>query len=85
MEQVVTASHHASDVITGVRAMFRKDTSERLPIDINELILRVLAIVRIDLQKNSVELQTQLDSKALIVKGDDVQLQQVILNLVDRL
>lgn len=82
MEQVVTASHHASDVITGVRAMFRKDTSERLPIDINELILRVLAIVRIDLQKNSVELQTQLDSKALIVKGDDVQLQQVILNLV---
>jgi signal transduction histidine kinase len=82
MEKVVTASQHASDVVTGVRAMFRKDTSERLPIDINELILRVLAIVRIDLQKNSVELQTQLDSKALVVKGDNVQLQQVILNLV---
>ena len=63
LEQIVTASHRAGDIVTSVRAMFRKDTSERLPIDINKLILTVLAIVRIDLQKNGVELQTQLDEK----------------------
>jgi signal transduction histidine kinase len=82
LEQIVIAGHRASDIVTSVRAMFRKDTSERLPVDINGLILTVLAIVRIDLQKNGVELQTQLDARVLIVEGDKVQLQQVILNLV---
>jgi C4-dicarboxylate-specific signal transduction histidine kinase len=62
--------------------MFRKDTSARLPVDINGLIVTVLAIVRIDLQKNGVELQTQLGERALVVEGDKVQLQQVVLNLV---
>ena len=38
--------------------------------------------MRIDLQKNGVELQTQLDEKALVLEGDNVQLQQVVLNLV---
>ena len=38
--------------------------------------------MRIDLQKNDVELQTQLDERASVVEGDNVQLQQVVLNLV---
>ena len=63
LEQIVTASHRASDIVKGVRAMFRKDTSERLSVDINRLVLTVLAIVRIDLQKNDVELQTSSPTK----------------------
>jgi signal transduction histidine kinase len=82
LEQIVTASHRASDIVTSVRSMFRKDTSERRPIDINRIILTVLAIVRIDLQKSGVELETQLVEKVLVVEGDRVQLQQVVLNLV---
>jgi signal transduction histidine kinase len=82
LEQIVVAGHRASDIITSVRAMFRKDTSERRPVDINGIILTVLAIVRIDLQRNHVELQTQFDESVLMVEGDKVQLQQVILNLV---
>jgi signal transduction histidine kinase len=83
LEQIVSAGHRASDIITSVRAMFRKDTSERrLPVDINGIIRTVLAIVRIDLQKNDVELQTQLDERVPVVEGDNVQLQQVVLNLV---
>jgi signal transduction histidine kinase len=62
--------------------MFRKDTSERLPVDINEVIRAVLAIVPIDLQKNDVALQTQLDERISVVEGNKVQLQQVVLNLV---
>jgi len=82
LEQIVTASHRASDIVAGVRAMFRKDTTAKLPIDINNLILSVVAIVRIDLQRSGVELRTQLDEKSLVVEGDSVQLQQVVLNLV---
>jgi signal transduction histidine kinase len=60
LEQIVAAGHRAGDIVTSVRSMFRKDTSERLPIDINRIILTALAIVRIDLQKSGVELETQL-------------------------
>ena len=69
LEQIVAASFRAADIITSVRAMFKKDTGERLPVDINALILAVLAIVRIDLQRNGVELQTQLAEKVLVVEG----------------
>jgi signal transduction histidine kinase len=82
LESIVTASHRASDIIASVRAMFRKGTNEIVPIDINRIILTVLGLVRIDLNKNGVDLKTQLDEKASIVEGDKVQLQQVVLNLV---
>jgi len=38
--------------------------------------------VRVDLEKNGVELQMQLDGQLPAVEGDEVQLQQVVLNLV---
>ena len=82
LESIVAASHRASDIIGSVRAMFRKDTSERAPIDINNIILTVLGLVRIDLRQNGVELKTQLDENISVVEGDKVQLQQVVLNLV---
>jgi signal transduction histidine kinase len=82
LESIVTASHRASDIIASVRAMFRKGTNEIVPIDINRIILTVLGLVRIDLNKNGVDLKTQLDERASIVEGDKVQLQQVVLNLV---
>jgi len=82
LEQIVAASHRAADIVTSVRAMFKKDTSERLPVDVNRIISAVLAIVRIDLQKNGVELRTQLDESLFLIDGDEVQLQQVVLNLV---
>ena len=39
LEQIVAAGHRAADIVTSVRAMFKKDTSERLPVDVNRLIL----------------------------------------------
>jgi signal transduction histidine kinase len=38
--------------------------------------------VRVELQKNDVELHTQLDDHLPPVQGDKVQLQQLVLNLV---
>lgn len=82
LEQIVVAGHRAGEVVASVRAMFRRDTSSKLPHDINGLILEVLSILRIDLQNGGVELQTQLDENLAAVEGDKVQLQQVVLNLV---
>ena len=82
LARVEQASHRAGEIVSGIRAMFRKDVQERIPIDINQLILTVLALVRPDLQKYEIGLETRLDEWIPAVEGNQIQLQQVILNLV---
>ncbi|MGB8059518.1 MAG: histidine kinase dimerization/phospho-acceptor domain-containing protein [Pseudolabrys sp.] len=79
---IVTDGHRASDIIKNLRAMFKNDVQEKTFVDINKLILSVLALVQIDLQNQKIELKTQLDDRIPEVLGNQVQLQQVILNLV---
>jgi signal transduction histidine kinase len=82
LEGIVAASHRASDIITSVRAMFKKDAPQKASTDINQVIRTVLSIVRVELQKHGVDIQTRFDEHLPIVQGDKVQLQQVVLNLV---
>jgi C4-dicarboxylate-specific signal transduction histidine kinase len=82
MNKVVAAGHQASDVITNVRGLFGKDTQEETPTDLNTLIQSVLELVSIDLRKHNIESQVNLSQPLPLVVGNEVQLQQVILNLV---
>jgi C4-dicarboxylate-specific signal transduction histidine kinase len=82
LDQVVVAGHRANDVITNVSAMFRKDAQEKNPVDLNKLLRAVLGLVYIDLRKHSIETQVNLSEQLPPVFGNEVQLQQVILNLV---
>ena len=82
LRDIVSEAFRASDIITNLRAMFKHDVQENTPVDINKLVSSVLALVVIDLQKHEIELQTQLDKQIPEILGNQVQLQQVILNLV---
>ena len=82
LDQIVEAGHRAGDVVTSVRAMFRKDTEEKRPIEINKLIRSVLGLVYMELRKHSIESRTDLAENLPTVIGNGVQVQQVILNLV---
>ena len=75
------AGHRAGDVVSNIRAMFAKETNKRGTVDINSLILSVLAILRHDVQKYGVEVETNLDNQLPAVEANKVQLQQVILDL----
>jgi signal transduction histidine kinase len=82
MNKVVAAGHQASDVITNVRGLFAKDTQEKVPTDINKLVKTVLGLVYMDLRKHSIETNVNLSEQLPTIFGNEVQLQQVILNLV---
>jgi signal transduction histidine kinase len=82
LAQIVSAGHRASNIITSVRSMLRKETQEKSPVDINKLIWTVLGLVWIDLRKHEIELDTKLNEQMPSVQGNEVQLQQVILNLI---
>ena len=82
LDQIETAGLRASDIIINVRSLFKKDTQDRSAVDINKLIWTVLGLVYIDLRKHEIELRSELDDQLPSVLGNEVQLQQVILNLV---
>ena len=82
LDGIVSEGFRASDIITNLRAMFKHDVQEKTLVDINKLVLSVLELVVIDLQKHEIDLQTQLGDRIPEVVGNQVQLQQVILNLV---
>ena len=82
LTDIVNAGQRAGDIITGVRAMFKKGTNAKTAINLNNLINTVLALLHLDLQKEGVRIETQLDQELPAITGDAVQLQQVILNLI---
>jgi signal transduction histidine kinase/ABC-type uncharacterized transport system substrate-binding protein len=82
LDQIEAAGHRASDIITSVKSMFRKDTQDKSWVDINEVIWTVLGLVYIDLRKHQIDLESGLDDQLPPVLGNQVQLQQVILNLI---
>ena len=82
MSKVVEAGHRADDVITNIRGLFGEGAQEKNPTDVNKLIRVVLGLVYLDLRKHSIESQVSLNEQLPPVVGNEVQLQQVILNLV---
>jgi signal transduction histidine kinase len=59
----------------------RRIRRNKVPSDVNKLIGTVLGLVYIDLRKHSIETQMNLSELPPVI-GNEVQLQQVILNLV---
>jgi signal transduction histidine kinase len=82
LTQIVDAGYRASEIVKSVRAMFKHQTQGGVPLNINNVILEVLALVRDDLQKHGITVQIRLNEQLPPAIGDRVQLQQVIMNLV---
>ncbi|WP_177243575.1 ATP-binding protein [Bradyrhizobium sp. Gha] len=82
LERVVREGNRASQVINGIRAMFKNDSREKAPLDVNQLVREVLAILDSELRSDQVLVETELIPEPLPVFADRVQLQQVVANLV---
>jgi PAS domain S-box-containing protein len=82
MERIVTDGHRAGDVIRSIRGLTRKSSAELAPLDINDTITDILTLLRGELRRHDVTLETDLSDDIGLVMGDRVQLQQVMLNLI---
>jgi C4-dicarboxylate-specific signal transduction histidine kinase len=81
-EQIVADGHRAAAVIESIRAIFRNDARNRTSLDLNEMIGEALALLRADLQKHRILVQAAQNAEVPQVRGDRIQLQQVLLNLI---
>ena len=79
---IVADNKRAGEVIEHLRALLKKDEAGTDSLDINDLVSATLRLCRSDLLLRNVSVVKELESNIPPVKGDQVQLGQVLLNLI---
>jgi PAS domain S-box-containing protein len=82
VDWITKEANRASEVIRRVRALANKTDIEKVPLDVNDVVREVIALVQRELISHQVLLRTELAHSLPMILGDRVQLQQVIINLV---
>jgi signal transduction histidine kinase len=82
LERITNDAHRAADVIDSIRSMFKKDREQGALLNLNDIVLEVLALVHGHLMEHNVSTESYLLLTLPQVQGNRVQLQQVILNLI---
>ena len=75
-------SHRASEGITSIRSMLKKDVHGRTSLDMNDLVKDVLKMIELDLRIQGVSVATELRDGLPQLLADRGQLRQVLLNLI---
>jgi PAS domain S-box-containing protein len=82
LRDVMEDARRAGDVIQRLRSLLRKEEPRRIPLDLNVTVRELMALTRSDTLLRNVAIELDLEADLPPVRGDRVQLQQVVLNLV---
>jgi len=80
--RMINDATRAAEVIDRVRSLYRRDTSDRELLDVNEIIREMITLLHDKADRNSISIRTELDSGLPPITADRVQLQQVLMNLM---
>jgi PAS domain S-box-containing protein len=79
---IVKGGRRAGDVIGRIRDLIKKAPPRTDHLDINDVIREIVEFVRGETSRSGVSVRTALTDHVPRIRGDRVQLQQVILNLI---
>src|SRR6202035_3772152 len=82
LEAILSDGRRGGEIIRGIRGMVRKGQEVRSPVNLNDVIARVLGFVRSDALERHCALITEPEPQLPLVQANLVQMQQVLLNLV---
>jgi PAS domain S-box-containing protein len=82
VQRTVRDANRAAQVVARVRALYRKTETVSDWVDLNEAIREVVALTASEIQRARVTVQMNLLEDLPLVRGDRIQLQQVMLNLL---
>jgi signal transduction histidine kinase len=80
--RIVQEGSRAGEVVQRIRNLARNAASERVLLDVNEVVGEALTSIEREATRNRIGVRTHLGPHITPVRGDRVQLQQVVLNLV---
>jgi C4-dicarboxylate-specific signal transduction histidine kinase len=82
LSRIVINGNRATDVLSRIRAFIKKTPPRKESLDVNEVLLEVVALMRGEAKSHKVAVQMNLADGLPAVHADRVQLQQVLLNLI---
>ena len=82
LNDVAQEANRASDIIRGMRTLVRKGELEAVPLDPGAVVREVAALVGSDAIMRGARIDLEVAPGLPAVRGDRVQLQQVVLNLL---
>jgi PAS domain S-box-containing protein len=82
VKRTIRDANRASDVTERIRALYNKSDPIVELVDLNAIAQEVIGFAHSDLRKNGVTVRIRLASDLPVVRGDRVQLQQVIFNFI---
>lgn len=80
--RAIRDANRAGEIVSRLRALFARRTTSTEVMNLNEAVREVISLLRGELQKDRINLQSELAENLPIVRGDRIQLQQVLLNLI---
>lgn len=82
LDDIIRADGRAGDVIHRLRALLRKGEVRYEAVDLNHLIESTFTLLRSELINRKVTVRRNLCRNLALTRGDPIQLQQVLLNLL---
>ena len=82
LRQIADDGHRAAAVIDRIRASFRNDPGTRAPVNLTDLVTEAVALLQDELKSHRIVVTLEPGTQPLLVVGDRIQLQQVLLNLI---
>ena len=80
--RIVNDGTRAAEIVSRTRSLFKKNSTERELVDINEVIREMVVLLHSEAARYSISFRTDLAADLPQLLGDRVQLQQVLLNLI---
>jgi signal transduction histidine kinase len=77
LKRIVNDGHRTSQVIGGIRSMFKKDLHGRVRLSVNDLVREVVTLIEVDLRTQRVSIALELREGLPQLIADRGQLQQV--------
>jgi C4-dicarboxylate-specific signal transduction histidine kinase len=80
--RTVKDANRAAEIVSRTHLLFKKANPQWEPVDMNEIIREMVALMRSEAARHSISVRTELAADLPHAKGDRVQLQQVLMNLL---
>ena len=80
--RIVKDGKRAAEIVSRIRQLFKKGTSERELVDVNDIIREMIPLLRGETTRYNIVIGMELAADLPQVMADRVQLQQVLMNLM---
>jgi signal transduction histidine kinase len=82
LNRIVSDGLRAGQVFNNIRDLFKTTDQEGAPVDVNEMALETLGVLREELKKHRIETRTELMPEPLVVMDHRGQLEEILINLI---